>query len=106
MWSRRKLGEAAQGLADHLLLAEQVKSLQTAQKEMADALTQIGDRLRKVEADMGALRAEVKLEALKEAQGVVYAVQSDLNSRIQEIAVKVAVAEANRGALPPPDRDG
>lgn len=105
MWSRRKLGEAAQGIADHLLLIEQVKALQTAQKEIAEAVGQIGERLRKIEADMAALKAEVKLDAIKEAQGVVYAVQSDLNRRIQEVAVKVAVADATRPSLPTPEID-
>lgn len=48
------------------------------------------------------LRAEVKLDAVKEAQAVVYAVQNGLAERIQEIAVKVATSDTGSRRLAPP----
>ena len=96
MFSRSKLGAAAKELADHLQLVEHVAALKTAQKETAEAVTALADRIRHLEADMAVLKAEVKLEALREAQSVVYAVQAGLNQQIQDLAVKVAVQGAGR----------
>jgi cell fate (sporulation/competence/biofilm development) regulator YmcA (YheA/YmcA/DUF963 family) len=94
VFSRKKVAEAAQELADHLQLIDHVKALQTGQKEIAEAISKLGDRIRILETDMSVLKAETKLEALKEAQSVVYAVQSGLNQRIESLAVRVALAES------------
>lgn len=40
------------------------------------------------------LKSETKLEALREAQSVVYNVQSGLNQRIENLAIRVAISEA------------
>ncbi len=45
---------------------------------------------------MTVLKAETKLDAIREAQSVVYAVQSGLNQRIEDIAIKLAVSEQQR----------
>ena len=91
MFSRDKLGAAAREIADHLQIVDHVKALQDGQKALADGLAKLGDRIRILEQDMAVLRAETKLEALKEAQGVVFAVQGGLSQRIEDLAVQVAV---------------
>jgi uncharacterized phage infection (PIP) family protein YhgE len=110
-FSRTKSAEAAEEIANHLRLVDHVKALQTGQKELAEAIATLSDRLGKIEAQMGQLKAETRLEAVKEAQSVVYAVQSNLNQRIQDLAVKLAVAEASDARpaqlpRPSPDLDG
>lgn len=45
---------------------------------------------------MAVLKAETKLDTIREAQAVVYAVQNGLNQRIEDIAVKLAVREQQR----------
>lgn len=93
MFSRSRAASVAQEVVDHLKLIENVKALQTGQKEMADAIARLNDRMHSIEADMKVLRSEIKLEALQEAQKVVWAVQSGLNDRVQDLAVKVGVFE-------------
>ena len=91
MWfDRQKVGAAARELADHLQLIENVRALQTAQKELGDALAALSGRIRDIEADMRVLKAETKLENLKEIQAVINSVQGGLNERIETLAIKVA----------------
>ncbi|WP_294196854.1 hypothetical protein [uncultured Sphingomonas sp.] len=97
MFSRAKIGAAAQEIANHLQLVEHVKALQDGQKAIADSIAVLNDRIRAIELEMSTLKAEVKLEALKEAQGVIFAVQGGLNQRIEDVAVQVAVLRATGG---------
>jgi cell fate (sporulation/competence/biofilm development) regulator YmcA (YheA/YmcA/DUF963 family) len=92
VFSRKKVAEAAQELADHLKLIDHVKALQTGQKEIGEAIAKLGDRIRDIEREMSVLKAETRLEALKEAQSVVYAVQGNLNQRLEDLAVRIATA--------------
>ena len=65
----------------------------------------MGDRLRAVEGELAILRAEVKLDALREAQSVVYAVQGGLNQQIQDLAIRMAGHDRTsaHARLPPVD---
>lgn len=94
MLSRNKAADLAQDIANHLQLPEQIRSLQTAQKEIADAIRRLEGRINEIEVELRVLKAEAKLDALREAQAVVNAVQGNLNQRIEDLAVKVAVMEA------------
>ena len=95
MFKREKLGAAAQEIADHLQLIENVKTLQSEQKSLADGLAALGERIRDLELEMRGLKSETKLEALKEAQGVVFSVQGSLNQRIENLAVKIEGLRSN-----------
>jgi hypothetical protein len=106
-WSREKIGKTAQEIANHLMLVENVKALQQGQKEMADAIAALRDRIRDLEADIRGLKAETKLEAIKETQQMVNAVQGAFHERLTDLTVRVAHME-KRGnshgaaiALPP-----
>ncbi len=94
MVSRESFAKAVQEVIDHVQLVDHVKALQQLQKETADAVAELGHRLRDLERDIMVLKSEIKLESLREAQNVVYNVQNGLNQRIETLAVKVAVAEA------------
>ncbi len=60
----------------------------------------LDERVRDLQADIRTLKAETKLDALREAQAIVNAVQGGLNQRIEALAVKVALVEtAARGEV-------
>jgi len=96
--SRKQLAEVAKELADHLLLIDHVKALQTGQKELADAIALLGQRLHQIEAQIQTVRADTKLDAIREAQTVINVVQGSLNQRIETLAVKLAVQEVKGDA--------
>jgi hypothetical protein len=56
-WGREKLGKTVQEILDHLTLVENVKALQTAQKEMANAMAALDGRIQKLEAEIRISRA-------------------------------------------------
>lgn len=87
------MAAAAKELADHLLLIDHVKALQAGQRELADAIASLGHRLHQMEAQVQTVRADTRLEAIREAQSVINVVQGNLNQRIETLAVKIAVQE-------------
>ncbi len=93
MFSRDRIAKAAAELADHLQIIDTVRSLQVGQKELADAIKSLGEQVRDIQTDLRALKAETRLEALRETQTIVNAVQGGLNQRIEALAVKIAVVE-------------
>ena len=105
-FTKKGLAEAAQEVADHLRISENIKSLQTGQKELSDALVLLGERIRKIESDFQVLKAETKFEALKETQIIVNGVQGNLNSRIEQLAIDFHALkndDRSRRVLPPPE---
>jgi predicted translin family RNA/ssDNA-binding protein len=95
--SREKIGEAAQEVADHLMLVEHVKVLQQGQKQMADAIALIDSRLRQFEADVRAAKAETKLEEVRETTHLLQSVQGAFQDRLTHLTVKVAQLENRDG---------
>ena len=96
--SREKIGKAAQEVADHLMLVEHVKALQQGQKQMADAIALIDLRLGRMEADMRAVSAEAKFEAIKEATHMLQSVQGAFHDKLTHLTVKVTQLENGDGA--------
>lgn len=97
-WSREKIGKAAQEIADHLMLVENVKALQQGQKEMANAIATLDDRIRKVEADLRVVRAETRLEAIRETQQVLNSVQGAFHEKLADLTVRVVEVEGQHKA--------
>ena len=97
LFGRDKVAQAAQEIADHLKIVENVKALQIAQKELADALVRLDERVRAVESELRAAKAEIRSDALRETQNIVNAVQGGLNQRIQDLAVDVAILRHEAG---------
>jgi len=93
MFYREKIAKTASDIAEHLKVIENIKALQVAQKEMMDSIQLLSDRIRELQADMRSLKAEVTLEAVKETQLIVNAVQGGLNQRMETLAIKVAMVE-------------
>ncbi|MBY6241722.1 hypothetical protein [Methylosinus sp. Sm6] len=99
MLGRDKIAQAAKELAEHLQVIETIKSLQESQKKLADAVNALDQRLRSLEVELKVVRADVRVDALRETQNIVNSVQGGLNQRIEDLAIKVAVME--RGAHRP-----
>lgn len=102
MWSREKIGKAAQEIADHLALIENVKALQVGQKEIANAVAALGSRIGSIEGELRAMRAEIKLEALKETQQMLNSVQGAFHEKLTDITVRVSRIEGADGAATAP----
>jgi predicted nucleic acid-binding Zn-ribbon protein len=92
-FSHEKIGKTAREIADHLMLVENVKALQQAQKEMANAIAALGDRIRKMETDMRAVKAEAKFEAIKEAQQMLNSVQGAFHDKLTDLTVRIVQVE-------------
>jgi len=103
MWGREKIAQAAKEVAGYLEVIENIKALQEAQKKLGDAIKALDERLRNLEVELKVMRADVRVDALRETQTIVNAVQGSLNQRIEDLAIKVAVME--RGAPRPPQVD-
>jgi len=94
MLSREKMAKAATEVAEHLQIIENIRALQTAQKEISNEIKAINQRHAELQVELRAFKAEVKFEALKETQIIVNAVQGSLNQRLETLSNKVAVMEA------------
>ena len=93
LFGRDKVARAAEDLVDILKLVENVKSLQAAQKELADAIASLEERIRNIETELRIAKAEIRSDALRETQNIVNAVQGGLNQRIQDLAVDLAILQ-------------
>ncbi|MGO9742330.1 MAG: hypothetical protein ACLPN5_12615 [Roseiarcus sp.] len=98
LFGRDKVAKAAQDFADHLKLVENVRAPQVAQKELADEMGRLDERVRAVESELRAAKAEIRSDALRETQNIVNAVQGGLNQRIQDLAVDLAILQHETGS--------
>jgi len=96
VFGRDNLSKAAKDIVDHLQIVDNIRAIQTAQKELADAVAKLDDRLRKIEVEFRAVRAEIRGDMLRETQDIINAVQGGLNQRIQDLAVNIAVMQHDR----------
>jgi predicted nuclease with TOPRIM domain len=96
MWGRTRIQQAAKELADHLGMIENIKALQTAQKELADAHRELRSEVRELQAELKVLKAELRHEISIETHATINAVQGGLHDRLQALAVKVALVEERR----------
>lgn len=99
-FGRKKAVDATQEVLDHLKLIDNVKALQEGQKQIAEALVKLNERLTSMEADMKVQKAEASHAAYKQAQEVVVSVQSEFNRRLQDVAVSIARMEEKNAILP------
>ena len=91
--SKEKIAKAAEEIANQLQVVEHIKALQVAQKELADSIKLQGDRIRNIETELRALKAETLFQAIKETQSIVNSVQGGLNQRMETLAVQVALIQ-------------
>jgi wobble nucleotide-excising tRNase len=98
MFSRKDVAAAAKDLAAHLALVDDVASLQNMQKEMANAIAKLNERIKDIESEIKILKAETKLDAVKETHQIVNAVQGAFHDRLTDLTVRLSRVES--GPLP------
>jgi len=96
MIGRKKIVSFGQEALDILKITDNISSLQTSQKEMADSIAALGELIRDVRAELREVKNEAKLDAVVRAQEVVSSVQNGFNQRMEDMAVKVALLEQTR----------
>lgn len=80
---------AADLISDIRKAFTRIESLESSQKDLAEAMTRLDARVRELEAGLREARSDIKLEAVKEAQSIVNSVQSSLYSEIKDLSIQV-----------------
>ncbi|WP_257165843.1 hypothetical protein [Bradyrhizobium sp. SRS-191] len=93
MWGRSNIGKTVEELTDHLRLVDHVRALQDGQKEIAEAIRAVNQRLTSIEAEFRVLKAETQRDALREVQHAVTAVQGSMHDELTRMATRLAVLE-------------
>ena len=81
--------KAADLIADIRKAFSNIENLEQGQRRLADAVETLDRRVREVEAGLREARAEIKLDAVKETQAIVNAVQGQLYGELRGLAVTV-----------------
>ncbi len=107
---RKTVKEFGKEVAAHAGAVDDIANLQQMQKELADAMARLNDRLRGIETEMKVLRAEIKaesqvlkaeikLDAMDKAQQVVNSVQGALYDKTSDLSVRVSHLERDRSHI-------
>jgi wobble nucleotide-excising tRNase len=99
MFKRKDVADAAKDFAAHVSVVDDVAHLQSMQKEMSNAIAKLNDRITNIEAEIRVLKAEVKLDAVREASQMVSAVQGAFHEKLTELTVRISHAERDRTHL-------
>lgn len=105
-FNKDKVVKAAQEIANHLQMTDHIKALQESQKLLAQSVADLNNRVTGLETELKAIRAETLLASIDKTQSIVNSVQGNLNQRIQDLAIKVAVMEATTPKFPQMDANG
>lgn len=96
-FSRTRIAEAAGNVARHLQLVETTKSIEIAQRELANSISRMNERTVALEAELRTMKSEVRLDALKETQSMCNALGGSLSERIDRLENTVGVMAAALG---------
>ena len=81
--------KAADMIADIRKALSKIDELQDGQRQLARAVETLDRRVREVESGLRETRAEIKLDAVKETQTIVNAVQGQLYGELRSLALTV-----------------
>ena len=93
MSGRGNIGKAVEELTDHLRLVDHVRALQEGQKQIAEAIKAVNQRLTAIETEFRVLKAETQRDALREVQHAVQGVQSSMHDELTRMATRLVVLE-------------
>jgi chromosome segregation ATPase len=93
MSGRGDIGKTVEELTDHLRLVDHVRALQEGQKEIAEVISALNQRLTSIEAEFRVLKAETQRDALREAQQAVNAAQGSMHDDLARVSTRLAVLE-------------
>ncbi len=107
IFGREKLAKASSEFTEILNTVENIRALQAAQRDIADSVKRLADRIQALEIEFRVIKAEVRAEALRETQSIVNAVQGQFYKSLQDVAVNVAILrEQTRAGNDPAARLG
>jgi hypothetical protein len=92
--------KAADLIADVRKALTKIEELQDGQRQLANAVETLDRRVREVEAGLREARAEIKLDAVKETQTIVNAVQGQLYGELRSLALTLDRLGREPGASP------
>lgn len=84
-----KVAEAAEEIANTLRATEHIKELKEAQREIQEQINLLDQRMNKIEAALGKISSDVKLEALRELQSTLTQMQGTIFDKFSEMAVDI-----------------
>ena len=87
-----KVLKAADVIADIRRAFEKIQNLETGQRTLADTLDRLDDRVRTLEIELRAARAEIKDASREIAVNTVNGAQGQFMDRIVDLEIKVAKA--------------
>ena len=97
--SVEKIIKAADVISEVRKAFEKIQNLESGQKALADAVGALDVRVRELEAGLREARAEIKLEAVKEAQATVNGAQGQIYQRMVDIETRLAGAREDLDKL-------
>ena len=84
-----------EALGERVPLVEKIQNLETGQQLLAESLQSLDARVRELEAGLREAKAEIKLEAVKEAQSTVNGAQGQIYKRMLEIEMDLSKANGD-----------
>ena len=97
MFGSERVTRLAKLITDVHEALSKIENLQNGEKMLADRLERLSREIAEVRAELRASRAEIRLEALKEAQFVVNSVQGGFHEQMTALALRLDRLE--RGML-------
>jgi predicted nucleic acid-binding Zn-ribbon protein len=101
IFTRKGVAEVAKEVAAQFTLVDDVANLQQMQKELADTIAKLNDRIKDIESEMRVLKAEVKFEAVKETQQMLNAVQGAFHDKLTDLTVRIDRVENQTNSRAP-----
>lgn len=86
---RDKIAEAAEELSAHLRATDHIKALQEGQKLLADEISNINQRLDRIESNLKEVGKDAVVEALREAQTLVSRNQDGIYERLSKAEIHI-----------------
>lgn len=90
---RKDIADNLASSASMLALPETLEALQKGQKELSDAIADLGQRMRDLEKDLEIANEKNKNAALREAHSTVQNGLGSINQRMEDFAVRLALLE-------------
>lgn len=94
---KKDLADATEEVLAHLRTTDNIRDLQDGQKELADAIQSLSDRLTRLELSLENHESKVMLAALRETHQAVNVVHGSLNDRVAKVEMRLQTGAPDDG---------
>lgn len=94
---KKDLADATEEVLAHLRTTDNIRDLQDGQKELADAIQSLSERLMRLELSLENHESKVMLAALRETHQAVNVVHGTLNERVTKVEMSLENDRSNPG---------